>query len=65
MARTQGFVASSRADHSRRVSSRLDIVERQLTSSVLTNAEGRPRGFGTALFGAVEDAARAVSMFNG
>ncbi|WWC66945.1 uncharacterized protein I206_100852 [Kwoniella pini CBS 10737] len=35
-----------------------------IRADVATDASGRPRGFGTALFASVEDAARAVTMFN-
>ncbi|WWC57933.1 uncharacterized protein I303_100468 [Kwoniella dejecticola CBS 10117] len=35
-----------------------------IRADVATDASGRPRGFGTALFAEVEDAARAVTMFN-
>lgn len=33
-------------------------------SSVATDPDGRPRGFGTALFATEADAAKAVVMFN-
>lgn len=36
-----------------------------IRADVASSPDGRPRGFGTALFGAVQDAARAVSLFNG
>lgn len=36
-----------------------------IRADVASSSDGRPRGFGTALFGAVQDAARAVHLFNG
>ena len=63
MARAEGPLASGRFDHSGRVSfqrrSRLGA-----DCSVATDSEGRPRGFGTALFATEQDAAKAVVMFN-
>ena len=32
--------------------------------SVATDVDGRPRGFGTALFATEKDAAKAVTMYN-
>ena len=39
----------------------LDLAD----SSVATDSEGRPRGFGTALFAAEKDAATAVNNYHG
>lgn len=65
MAGTKGPIQTGGIYRARRVSAITTVRARWLISSVPIGQDGRPKGFGTALFASVHDAARAVELFNG
>ena len=65
MARTERFTEARGDDNPSRVSTDEVAYTVDLISSVATDSEGRPRGFGTALFASEKDAASAVGTYNG
>lgn len=68
MARSERYVKACGNHHSSRVGFHFPFVKEYFgtdsSKSVATDAHGKPRGFGTALFATEADATRAVLLFN-